>query len=289
MRISSLPARARELSRYVALHAIPPRPRQDATPALPEVVVSLTTIPSRVKAIYPTLRSLFDQTVRPARIFLALPAYSRREQRTYRIPDRIRRQPLVTVLEADRDWGPATKLIPVLEHLADRPDTLVLAVDDDNVYPRTFVETLARYADALPNAALGMRGWPVPPSLRWRDRRTIFSTDVESPVQIDVLEGCGGILVRPRFFDATLREPSEAALYADDPWISGQLARNQIPAYVVPHRGASIHLGSIAGLLGPALNRTENRHGVHEAALIAHFRAHWLSLAGRVGTSDSRG
>ena len=124
----------------------------------------------------------------------------------------------------------------------------------------------------MPGAALGLRGWPVPRSLRWAERRTIFGTTVRVPVRTDVLEGCGGILVRPRYLDASLREPTEAALYADDVWISGHLARSRVPAYVVPYRGVRIHLGSIAGLLGPALNRTENRSGVHETALMAHFR-----------------
>ena len=270
-----------EFSRYVLLHAATRglrHDRDDARAEPPEVVVSLTTIPSRIQAIYPTLRSLSDQTVRPARIVVALPAYSRRQQRPYVVPDRIRQQPLVTVLAAGRDWGPATKLIPALEQLADRPDTLVLAVDDDNVYPRTFIETMVRHASVLPDAAFGLRGWPVPASLRWRDRLTIFGTDVAAPVRTDVLEGCGGILVRPRFFDSSFRDLSEAAHFADDVWISGHLARNGIPAYVVPHRGTHIHLGALASLLGPALNHTENRDGVHEQTLIEHFRGHWSTL-----------
>lgn len=275
---SVFPLWASEVSRFLALHTTPPPRSARATASNADVVVSLTTIPSRMRAIYPTLRSLLDQTMPPSQIYLALPPYSRRERRGYQVPDRIRRQPRVTVLETARDWGPATKLIPVLDHLAGKPDARVVIVDDDNVYPRTFIETLVRHGDALPGAALGLRGWPVPRSLRWAERRTIFGTMVTAPVRTDVLEGCGGILVRPRYFDASLREPTEAALYADDVWISGHLARSRVPAYVVPYRGARIHLGSIAGLLGPALNRTDNREGVHETALMAHFRRNWLSF-----------
>jgi hypothetical protein len=274
----SLGERAAELARYARLHAGPPS-HTTGRLAVPSVTVSLTTIPSRIHAIYPTLASLVDQTVLPSRIVVAIPPYSRRQQRAYVVPRKLERHPLVTILRPDRDWGPATKLIPSLDALRDDPDACVLAVDDDNVYPRTFVETMLHAAAHLPDSAIGLRGWKVPATLRWSERRTIFATGLDSPEQVDVLEGCGGVLVRPRFFTPAFRHLHDAALFADDVWIGGHIAGNGVRAHVVPHRGSHIFLGSVAGWMGPALNRTDNRDGAHEEALMRHFDAKWQSHA----------
>lgn len=254
----------------------PPAPGRRPGPS--GIVVSLTTIPSRIPQIFPTLNSLLDQTVLPDRIYLALPARSAREQTGYVVPGELHGHPLVTLLPSDRDWGPATKVIPTLLQHADVPDAAILAVDDDNVYPSAFVETFQRFAAALPDAALSLRGFPVPPSRRWRDCREFAGTAVTSPTRTDVIQGCGGILVRPRFLDASLLDyasaPSEA-FFVDDIWISGHLARRGVPRYVVPFSGAFIYLPSLATFSGPALDRDVNRSGRNNDMLMDHFGADW--------------
>lgn len=242
------------------------------------IVVSLTTVPSRIERILPALNSLLDQTVIPDRIFLALPSLSKREQTGYVVPEELHGHPRVTVLPSSRDWGPATKFIPALLQLADTPDAAILAVDDDNVYPRTFVETFRRFATLLPDAALSLRGCAVPPSLRWRDCREYPGTAITSPARTDIVEGCGGILVRPRFFDAHLLDYAAAppeAFFVDDVWVSGHLARRGIPRYVVPFSGAFIYLPSLATFSGSALDRDVNRSGRNNDILMEHFSADW--------------
>jgi len=272
-----------ELLRYLRLHG---RLRASAdgtatetgSPENSSLVVSLTTLPSRIGKIFPAMNSLLDQTVRPERIFLALPPFSRREQATYVVPEGLRNHPLVTILRADRDWGPATKLIPVLRHCAGAPETLILAVDDDNVYPRTFLATFLHYAAALPDAALSLRGWPIPVSHRWKDSREVKGSRIASPLRTDIITGCGGILVRPRFFDADFfdyEKAPPAAFFVDDVWISGHLARRRIPKVVLPFSGAFVYLPSLATLSGPALDRDENRSGKNNDVMIDHFGAYW--------------
>jgi hypothetical protein len=246
----------------------------------PGLVVTLTTLPGRIGKIFPTLDSLLDQTVMPERIFLALPPFSLRERKAYAVPEGLRNHSVVTLLAAERDWGPATKLIPALRHFATAPDTPLLAVDDDNIYPRTFIETFRRFAGALPEAALSLRGWPIPPSRRWKDSRAFKGTQLRAPVETDVITGCGGILVRPRFFDGGFfdygKAPAEA-FFVDDLWISGHLARRGVPKYVLPFSGPFVYLPSLATLRGPALDRDENRSGRNNDALIDHFGACWAS------------
>ena len=80
------------------------------------VVVSLTTIPSRIDQIQNTLLSLVQQTRPPDMILLALPTLSTREGgRPYTIPAWLRAMSLVTILEVEHDYGPATKLIPAVQ------------------------------------------------------------------------------------------------------------------------------------------------------------------------------
>ncbi len=277
-RLDRISRGAGEIARLVRLHARPTLRRPDAAADPSGIVVTLTTIPSRIRQIFPALNSLLDQTVLPDRILLALPERSVREQSRYTVPDELEEHPRITVLRSDRDWGPATKLIPALLACADAPDTSLLAVDDDNVYPRTFVETFQRFAGELPDAALSGRGCGVPASLRWHKCREFLGTTVTTPKRTDIVEGCGGILVRPRFFDETLwdYDPAPArAFFVDDIWVSGHLARRKVPRYVIPFPGPFVYLPTLATYSGPMLDRDENRSGHNNDVVMAHFAPDW--------------
>src|SRR5262249_53954025 len=128
----------------------------------PRVVISLTTTPSRITRLGPTLRSLLAQDYPPTAICLAVPRRSLRENRTYTVPVALTRHATITVIDSERDWGPATKLLPMLRAERERPETLIIAVDDDNIYPREMVSTFVHFSSTLPDAALCFRGWRVP-------------------------------------------------------------------------------------------------------------------------------
>src|SRR5207248_11146218 len=106
------------------------------------VIASLSTVPDRINNLRPTIRSLLEQTRPPDEIVLAIPQFSIREQRRYAVPKHISRWPRMRVLHCRRDWGPATKFIPIVrEELgAGRGSTLIMVVDDDRVYPRDALE-----------------------------------------------------------------------------------------------------------------------------------------------------
>ena len=274
--------RLREGLRFLRLHRryslSEPKASALGNSGTPGIVVTLSTLPSRIGKIFPALNSLLDQTVMPEKIFLVLPSFSIREQRAYTVPAELLNHPVVTILHSVRDWGPATKLIPTLHYFDAAAETPVLAVDDDNVYPRMFVETFQRFAREMPDAALSLRGWPVPASGQWKESREFTGARIAAPVATDIITGCGGILVRPRFFDADFFDYDHApqeAFYVDDIWISGHLARRRIPKYVIPFSGAFIYLPSLATLSGPALDRDENRSGKNNDAMIGYFGSYW--------------
>jgi len=242
------------------------------------LVVTLSSIPSRISRIFPALNSLLDQTVPAEQIILALPEVSRREGVRYDVPAEILAHPRIRVLRTEHDWGPATKLIPTLRLFADAPETPILAVDDDNVYPDTFIETFQHYARAMPDAALSLRGCSVPPSRRWRDCKEFKGSAVVEPARTDVVQGCAGILVRPRFFgDAVFDYDSapDEAFFVDDLWISGHLARRRVPAYVLPFMGAFVYMSAPVTFVTPRLDRSENLTGRNNDALLEHFAKDW--------------
>jgi len=245
----------------------------------PRVVISLTTTPSRITRLGPTLRSLLTQDYPLTAIYLAVPRRSVRENRAYAVPTRLARHPTVTVIDSERDWGPATKLLPMLRVEQERPETLIITVDDDNVYPREMVSTFVRFSLTLPDAALCFRGWRVPPSGRWQDGRAVFGTRVDAPTPMDVITGCGGILVKPRFFDAAVFNYDAAprsAFFVDDIWISGHLARRRIPRYVIPSAAAFVYLPTLTAWRTRGLDRTENGpRGAHNDVMLDHFRSAW--------------
>jgi hypothetical protein len=203
------------------------------------VIVSLSTVPERIGNLGPTIRSLLRQTRPPDEIVLAIPEFSIREQRPYAVPEHVSRWPQMRILHCRRDWGPATKFIPIVreELAAGRGNTLIMVVDDDRMYPRDALETYLHYNEQLPDAALCFRGAAMPRDLDWRHAKMIRASELRQPQSAAVITGCGSYLIQPRFFDESLWDYSRApqgAFYMDDIWISGCLARRNVKRYVVP-------------------------------------------------------
>ena len=203
------------------------------------VIASLTTVPGRINNLRPTIRSLLKQTRPPDEIVVAIPEFSIREQRPYVVPEYLLRLPRLRVLHCHKDWGPATKFIPIVreELAAGRGDTLIMVVDDDRVYPRDALETYLHYHAQLLEAALCFRGAAMPRTLDWRDARMIRARELRQPEPAAVMTGCGSYLIQPRFFDESLWDYSkapQAAFFMDDIWISGCLSCRKVKRYVVP-------------------------------------------------------
>ena len=203
------------------------------------VIASLSTVPGRINNLTATIRSLLKQTRPPDEILLAVPEFSIREGRPYVVPDYLLRLPRLRILSSRKDWGPATKFIPVVreELAAGRGDTLIMVVDDDRIYPRDALATYLHYSTQLAGAALCFRGAAMPRTFDWRDARMIKGNELREPRVVAVITGCGSYLIQPRFFDESLWDYSKAppaAFYMDDIWISGWLARRNVKRYAVP-------------------------------------------------------
>jgi len=215
-----------------------------------DIMVSLTTIPSRISRIDTTLKSILNQSVLPKKIVLAVPDHSLREDCAYCIPDHLHN---LGVLEIRRvsDLGPATKIIPLITDPLIDPNQPVLVIDDDRIYPWNFIAEFETAEGANPDAALCAAGWQVPPDFIDRPT-TIWSnlfqqapTPVRGhrqtrPVATDVMLGVMGFLVRPRFFDlkrlADLSDEPEFARLTDDVRTSAMVRASKL---IIPVKSLS--------------------------------------------------
>jgi len=103
------------------------------------VVVSMTSIPSRIKRLTKVIRCILDGTVVPDQIILNIPNTDK-----YIIPHNLQKlidTESIIILNRCDDKGPATKLLPTLSLVTD-PDTFIVTVDDDVEYPKHFIEGL---------------------------------------------------------------------------------------------------------------------------------------------------
>ncbi len=215
-----------------------------ANPNRSDVIVCLTSLPSRLPLIDDALKSLLRQTRAPAEIRLYLPAFSKREQQGYVVPDYLRRLKSVVIFDNEADRGPATKFMSAISSVG--ADQKLLIVDDDRIFPPDMLELLDDAATANPEAAYCIGGWIAPPDLV--DRPTTMMMNINSipPAQvrparirkatpIDILMGAHGFIVRPRHVDLRrlldYSNAPEAAFFADDIWLSGYC---RAPKYALP-------------------------------------------------------
>ncbi len=202
-----------------------------------KLVVSLTTIPSRLPSLARTLQSLHRQDTVPDVIELNLPrSYSKRS--LGRIdPDLIPGG--CTVRWVPQDMGPATKVLPTVRRYR-AMDAWIVYCDDDQSYDPQWLTRLTRTARKHPDRVIADR---CRSSLKWENRAhwkdraltyklwRLASLGLWKPVRPDgyvwdVAEGMGGVLIRPEFVDDAAFDIPETLWCVDDVWLSGIYLKN---------------------------------------------------------------
>ena len=230
--------RARQLS-----HSVPPgrdfsepspggasaAPQGSVAAATPRVIVSFTTLPSRIDRIGPMVASLRAQTRAPDEIRLCLPPASVRESAAYVVPPWLAGA-RVTIVRTARDWGSATKLLPCLVE-GGHPDDVIVTVDDDVVYEPHLVEDLLAASRAHPDGVVSMMGVDA-------GGRFVHAEHLAGPAEVVLVGGYRGVLYKRRFFDADALEREHAATVtggvhvADDHLFSGHLTSRRVKLLV---------------------------------------------------------
>lgn len=207
------------------------------------VVASLTSIPDRINLCYPTIESLLSQDYPLSAIYLTIAKTCRRGTEYPKIDDKIMSN--VTLVTIKEDHGPVTKIMGALLEESD-PDTLIITVDDDVIYPPTMVSNFLYHHQEYPNAALGSSGWiigrfPFYISGNYNHhKRSWFN--LKYGTSVDFLCGYAGVLYQRRFFPPRDKLDKKLLCYArnseslwrhDDLLLSGFLSHRGVERILI--------------------------------------------------------
>lgn len=261
---------------------------------LPEVwegrtVISMTSIPERLKYLRPVLTSLLDQTYKVDEISLNIP-YVSRKGKEYEIPKWLEElaknmESPVQIHRVPVDLGPGTKILPTLKR--ETLDTLIIVVDDDNIYSSKLVEGLIeeyeRYEGkcAITNYGMVMGKGGGDSEGPASDLKFPLKYDramriVTSSREADFVQGCTGFLVTPSMFPEEvfdLKNGPKEALTVDDIWISGWLHYNGVKIMQPKLNIRYVPLPHVSALKNtPSLIWTENSDRKNDLVTIEWFR-----------------
>lgn len=268
-----------------------------STDSSPKIIVSLTTIRSRLQLVPRVVESLFQQTLRPIRIELNI------SREPYLLDEGIApddpilldliKQPLLRV-----NWvpniGPYRKLWSFLEtHFsqAEPKEKLFVTVDDDTLYPDYFLRQLyTSYLQhncviAFRGRHIKMDGGNIAPYGQW-------SAGQERPSHNNLPTGKDGVLYSTEFFTKAFLDLNAAkrnAPTADDLWIKWHCALNGVPAVILNPEACASDLKSFPLVSYGEDYRKNSLYKVHNSAdsqnkndvTVMNLEAHFNSTLGR--------
>jgi hypothetical protein len=201
-------------------------------------IISLTTIPSRIKNINLTLDSLMNQTMIPQKIILIIPYKSLRFDSEYIIPN-LSKYSLLEILKCD-DIGPATKILPLIkiikEQMTELTNTPILFVDDDRIYNNKFVENM--YFSSIKNP-----------------NRIITGGTLHQ--YVTYFNGCNGCIVKANMFTEEVFNIPNKFRFIDDIWLSGHLIKNGYNIFCINIGDSERHTNDDINSLIDETNRRE--------------------------------
>jgi hypothetical protein len=217
------------------------------------LIISLTAIPPRFPYLHETLNSLLQQKTAVASINLYLPRHYRRFDWDFSVLPAVPEGIHIRLI--DRDLGPASKVLPAVKEYRGQ-DVNILFCDDDKVYDPHWAQRFVEASLAHPDCCIVEEGGDVCDYSRHAHRgarqprserriknmsyrlKRLASLGLWKPRKntrsgyVDMLEGWGGVLVRPSFFTEAAFQIPEILWMVDDIWLSGQLAINRVPIWL---------------------------------------------------------
>lgn len=216
-------------------------------------IITLSSIPPRFDRIGPTLEAMLAQNVPAAGVWLYIPhSYRRFPEWDGTLPA----VPAGVTIKRCDDLGPATKILPACRELAGQ-DVDILFGDDDKRYDRDwhgrFKSCRATHPDyciveageTLPDIAASSRDPSrLPRAARWtrkplsyRIKRLLSGFRMKSSIYaksgfVDILNGHGGVMVKPDWFGPGAYDIPNVIWTVDDPWLSGNLEKAGIPIWL---------------------------------------------------------
>jgi hypothetical protein len=217
-----------------------------------KIIVSLTTIPSRVNNLPLVVDSILNNTIVPDIIYINIPRISSKENKEYEIPEQLKLNNQVKINITEKDFGPLTKLYPTLLEELD-PESVIICVDDDKEYDNHLIEHLLLASEKYPHSCICISGWNY-------INLGILALPITIPINnmvknVDILQCYNGVLYKRKFFKDDFDEyiNIEECKTTDDISISKYLNNNEIEILSIPYNfkhkdidnSNSISLGNI--------------------------------------------
>ncbi len=197
-----------------------------------QLVVSLTTFDKRIDDAHLTIESLFQQSLKADRIVLWL---SREEFEPGDVPQALRNLERrgLTIAFCDEDLGPYKKFYYAVQHY---PDSLLVTVDDDVIYPPDLLDKLYRAWLREPRTVHCHRahriGLDDSGRLLSYERWDKNIGDTRTSMLV-MPTGIGGVLYFPGCFHAELLNKQlfmQLAPRADDIWLKAMTLLQGVPS-----------------------------------------------------------
>jgi len=188
-------------------------------------VGSMTTLPKRLPKIRKIIQSVLKTGLDV--LYLNIP-YETRKGEKYRIPEFLKDMENVKIIRCE-DYGPITKILPVLD-VENDPETAIITFDDDMLVHKDVVSILRRKSRKYPQSCVGFSGacaGKFPFVYHWSNSNRVDQ-------RVDWLEGVHCVLYKRKFLDKeeilNFGKPIQDLLIKnDDHWLSGYLGSKKIP------------------------------------------------------------
>lgn len=227
------------------------------------IVISLSTTPYRIGKIQDTVETILNQNIKIDAIYLSIPYIFKRDNLRYTIPEWLYKHNQIKIIRT-KDYGPATKLLGVLEQIKLPKNAILITMDDDITYPKNAVLHLAFAAMRNPTMALGISG-----ANFLYDDNGILNDDAYGGIRevpkeskyASILRGFAGVAYRPSFFHEdifNIENTIEDCKRSDDLYLSFYLAKYNIKRKVVRNiyvNKESIDYDNEVGLQADALHK----------------------------------
>ena len=247
-----------------------------------EIIVSLTTFDRRINDVYLTIESLMQQSLRADKIVLCIADDNFNKDN---IPATLKAQVDrgLEILFCQEDLGPYTKYFYTLQKY---PDSLIITVDDDILYPVDMIDQLYRAYSAAPNIIhchrahkirIGSDGLPLNYKEWQRDTADSMASLSIFPT------GVGGVLYFPGCFNQDVVNKEKfmsLSPSADDIWLKVMSLKQGVLCQKIPDsRGFDSRFLTIPSSQNVSLKRRNKKKGFGNSEKIrAAFKAYGLSL-----------
>ena len=197
-----------------------------------EIVVSLTSYGERLNHVHMTIRSIFNQTYKPDKVILYLDSDVSVEDLPTTLTE-IKKYGLEIAVKKENLRSHKKYYYAVQEY----PESLIVTIDDDMLYPSDLIENLVRMHEKYPNAVIASRVHEIllddmGNTMPYRKWKWEVDASESKPSYTYLATGCGGVLyplksLAREMFNVDLIK--NLALPADDIWLKVAEIMNHTP------------------------------------------------------------